>query len=358
MKKKIYYLDVLRALATIAVVGTHVSGMYMYTWSMNTFNAQFICATKSIERFGVSLFVMISGALLLSSSVDIRSIYKKRIPKLIRIYVLWSVFYALKAALFSAVKHHSPEPPGVIIREMITGHYHLWFLPMIIGLYIILPVLKKITEDKKITEYYLLISFISTGVIPFFLLALKAADQLLGTETFYSPAFALWDNVYFNFAVGFSFYYVFGYYLHTYDIGKKKTNLLCVLGILGFISSIVLNIAYSRFKNEPDESFISNTLVTVMFEVVGIFIFVRNNAKEPGTPDFFSKLIKEISRCSLGIYLIHPFVLETICKLFDLYNENISPLITFPITYLITLVFSYAFSYLLHKIPVCAKYLV
>lgn len=84
MKKDILYLHWLRALAIILVVILHcrmleVPGFIGLCW--NVMNVLTITC--------VPLFVMISGALLLSRGEDLMAFYRKRMPKLLVPMVAW-----------------------------------------------------------------------------------------------------------------------------------------------------------------------------------------------------------------------------------------------------------------------------
>lgn len=49
--------------------------------------------------------------------------------------------------------------------ENLHPYYHLWYLPMLAGIYLIIPLLKKIVSDTRMTKYYLG-CYLSLGQIP------------------------------------------------------------------------------------------------------------------------------------------------------------------------------------------------
>lgn len=65
LEKRRYYLDVLRIVAICAIVLLHVAGSYWYQLSVYTSEWQAINLYDCITRWGVPVFVMISGALFL-----------------------------------------------------------------------------------------------------------------------------------------------------------------------------------------------------------------------------------------------------------------------------------------------------
>ena len=55
-----------------------------------------------------------------------------------------------------------------IIWRLMTGYSHLWFIPMIIGLYLTTPVLKLwvIKGNKRAIEYFLVLALIFNFAVP------------------------------------------------------------------------------------------------------------------------------------------------------------------------------------------------
>jgi surface polysaccharide O-acyltransferase-like enzyme len=91
-KGRVFYLDVLRAIACIMVVLIHLSGemskndTFSY-WTGNVVN--------SLARGGVPLFVMISGALMLNEQYEFtRAKWLSHLKKFALIFAVWSCAYA------------------------------------------------------------------------------------------------------------------------------------------------------------------------------------------------------------------------------------------------------------------------
>ncbi len=58
-----------------------------------------------------------------------------------------------------------PDEP--FCNSFINGHYHMWFLFMIVGLYLIVPfLLRPIVRDEKLLRYFLLLTLIFTFLLP------------------------------------------------------------------------------------------------------------------------------------------------------------------------------------------------
>ena len=103
---------------------------------------------SAVTWHAVPVFVMISGSLFLSREITIKELYRKYIFRIAAAFVFWSAVYAVRSylkegSLFSAWD------------LFVAGNYHLWFLPMIIGLYMIVPFMKVIAESEVLTKYFL-----------------------------------------------------------------------------------------------------------------------------------------------------------------------------------------------------------
>ena len=158
--QRIAYFDVLRILATFAVIVLHLSAQHwadtdVYSRAWQAFNLY-----DSAVRWAVPVFVMISGALFLSGSQSIGHILKKNVSRLVTAFIFWSALYAVFMVNFEGC------PTNLILQQFLNGHYHMWFLFMIVGLYLIVPFLRPIVRDEKLLRYFLLLTLIFTFLLP------------------------------------------------------------------------------------------------------------------------------------------------------------------------------------------------
>ncbi len=161
---RIVYLDYLRVFATFAVIMLHVSA-FGFRETYPTTDWQLFNLFNGLSRWGVPVFVMISGALFLNESkiLNVSWLYKKNIKRMICAFCFWSTFYALIVGIF--LKHNTS--PVYIIGRIVHGESHLWFLLMIVGLYMFIPVIKPFVNTKRHCEYFLFFSLLTTFIIPF-----------------------------------------------------------------------------------------------------------------------------------------------------------------------------------------------
>jgi surface polysaccharide O-acyltransferase-like enzyme len=139
------WIDLGRILAIAAVVAIHVATPLVADpsrtgrwWTGNVFD--------SITRWSVPLFIMLSGALLLvlRPRDDLADFYRRRLARLGPPFVVWVVVY-LVADHF--ILH---RPAGLVdaVRLVAAGSVdvHLYFLFVIIGLYLVAPLLLPIVR--------------------------------------------------------------------------------------------------------------------------------------------------------------------------------------------------------------------
>ena len=185
--ERIWGLDILRLLAAFAVVALHVNpqahldvAIPSPAWGVMNLCTVLCC-------WSVPSFFMISGAFLLSPSSrqhDTRYLYRRNILRMLTAFVFWSAFYAIAhCALYGKGK-------WTFLNQFFRGHYHMWYLFALISLYWITPLLRKITESKRTTEYFLLTGFVFTflvgRVLNFVsLLNLPHADVLASLQSAY-----------------------------------------------------------------------------------------------------------------------------------------------------------------------------
>jgi len=94
-KKRNISFDLLRIISAFSVVMLHVSGEYIYRYQVGSLEFSLSNFMNSISRFGVPVFVMISGAIFLSESkmVSIKTLWCKNIFRMCLVFGIWSFSY-------------------------------------------------------------------------------------------------------------------------------------------------------------------------------------------------------------------------------------------------------------------------
>ena len=89
---RIVYFDYLRIIAIFAVIVLHIAAHNWHGTDVNSFEWQMFNIYDSIVRWGVPVFVMISGALFLGKDISIKKLYNKHIFRIFLSLIIWSTF--------------------------------------------------------------------------------------------------------------------------------------------------------------------------------------------------------------------------------------------------------------------------
>lgn len=338
-----YSVDLIRSLAILLVVLVHATAFpYIIPgeitpavtstwWTIDVYGA--------VANLAVPLFVMSSGALLLDpAKVDepLGVFFKKRFMRVGLPMIFWTIAYFGWGVFVSG----QPLTADNVLQGILSGsYYHLWFLYLLVGLYLVTPVLrvlvKHVNRDKF--KYLLVLWFIGNSVVPFI-------------NRFASFGF---NPVMFVFT-GWIGYFLLGIYLR--DV--KARSWIAILGvILGMLATILGSWWLTATAGEEFTGFFHEPLnVTLIMASTSLFILLTAIPKikiENGNPAI-NRLLHWISQNTLPIYLLHIIVMETIKAGFlgfTLNMNTMNPIIEIPLLTAITFALTAAIVYPLKKIP-------
>ena len=138
-------IDVIRIVAACAVVMIHCASTFVSQNKPET--AEFLIGNlfDSIARIGVPLFLMISGSLFLDENkkVTLKGILSKNVKSLAVITLIWSVIYATAYNVIFPLSNGQSIQTKDTLLAVLNGHYHMWYLYMLIGLYLMKERIKK-----------------------------------------------------------------------------------------------------------------------------------------------------------------------------------------------------------------------
>ncbi len=338
---RIIFLDYLRILATIAIIMIHVSAQNIYTTNIHTYTWHIFNIYDSAVRWGVPIFLMISGALFLNDNkkIKISILYKKNIFRIISSFLFWSTLYAILKDSANI---------GDFFELIILGEYHLWFLIMIIGIYMSIPILKIISKHNNIVKYYLILYLVFVFLIPQVL-------QIPGIPKI-SAIFKTYEKLNFHLVSRYSFYFLLGHYIYNkkFSIFEKKT--IYCLGILGFFFTVILTFYYSKYLGKFSDKFYSNFSLNVFFESTAVFIFAKYKLSKIKFKN--TNLIAKLSKYSFGIYLSHVLIINILNDYFGLNTQSFKAIFSVPLITCIVFLISLLISFVLNKIPILKKYVV
>lgn len=299
---------------------------------------------------------MISGFLFLSRDIEISKLLKKYVLRMVIAFFTWSFIYYLfnEGTVKSQFLALFQNEKTLHLKMVLQSHYHLWFVTTIIGMYLCVPIFKKIVEDIKIGRYYLLLSFIFCFSIPFITYLVND----FANEKVCDIVNALNGNIYrmfLNFIISYAFYFILGYYIATQSFNKKQRIIIYILGIIGFLSTILLSEAASLGYEQKIETYYDYFNVNVVFEALAVFELFKNIKFKEG---ILEKVIRHLSKLSFGAYLVHLLIVEQLVGRIGLLNLNVSPYLSIPIIVAFVTAISFLISAVLNLIPVVKKYIV
>lgn len=332
IKKNYFWIDLLKAIAAFAVILLHVSVPLQYDIS-NQKLLRIGVFYNSMVRFCVPIFVMVSGVLLLSKTQELGLFLRKRFSRIIYPFLFWSCIY-----LLVKINYNLPIKEIVLfsISQFRSGtEYHLWYIYMLIGLYLFIPILSKwiVGASKKEILYFLSIWL--------FILLLEL------------PGFVkLFTRIDFRYFSGYIGYLVLGTFLHRYFTMKSKWFPgLLVLGavMFTFFTTYFLTIQSKHFIDQ----YINFLSVNVALAATGVFLLCKDMVVQS---EMVKKIITVISKYSYGIYLSHVFIL-IVFGMIGFNSSLFNPWIGVPVVSVCCLVTSFLLTFSLSKIPVLGKHI-
>ena len=154
------------------------------------------------------------------------------------------------------------------------------------------------------------------------------------------------------FVLGYTFYYLLGYYLHQYPLKGRNERILMFGGALSFLLTGIFRIFwYDRFAwgtnmfqyNSPNIIIMSVALYSLC-----------NRIQRTSVPAIFHKIVNAISKVNFGIYLSHLLVIELLKKSF-LYHAGPNEIVMRIIRTILVIVICFGMTKVIRKIPKIGK---
>ena len=336
----IYWIDLIRVIAVFQVVLVHLS--YVIFFKEDLLSPNWIAANfyDSFSRMGVPLFFMVSGYLLLNKREPLAGFFCKRFLKVGIPTLFWSVAYLLWSV--EAYRNGTMSPLGIalsMLKAIYLGNVeiHLWFLYILIGIYLVVPILRVLVSAASWRDlmYFIIIWFVAT---PLF----ELAQRILGFPT------AMVIPV----VTGYVGYFMLGYLLAELQLDRRG-RILSLVGIVLAVAITFFGTNMLSVQAGPIDAYFYSyfSLPTVLATVCGFFL-LKDLGQKLGK---VGGLVRTVSATSFGIYLIHIFVVELLRKGdlgFHLYGWMGPSVYMIPLTALAVFFLSFVFVFVLRKIPV------
>ena len=340
----------------------------------------------TLVRSCVPLFVIASSYLMFPLNCSTGEFFKKRAIRILIPFILWSVVYAFAWG----------EPVENFKNLLLNFNYaagHLWFIYMLLGVYLLMPLLSPWAEKvgKKELLAYLGI-WLFTTTIPII------RDWAAGgsVSVIYGPSglprqalFPLWGeaswNTYgvFYYMSGFIGYLLMGLYFRKFvgELSWAKTLLIAIPSYLighaiafgGFLRRVYETVGTSLNGSFPAEGLVekavwwettwcNDTIGVALMAIAWILIFKK--IRSSGW--FYQNVLLPVSKASYGMYLMHLLILVPVCGWFRVWlgsgAEGVLGFWTTPVEILGTAIVAFiataAVSVVIRKIPFIGKYIV
>lgn len=302
--KREFALDLLRVLACFLVIWQHVTEGYYINPDMTVpqhDGMPLIGWMNSMTPIEVPLFVMISGYFLLPLKMDVAAFFKRRFTRILIPFVVWCVIYAAyfmayrgdTLAQFLRNVAHIPVNFGVEIG-------HMWFIYMLLGLYMLVPVLSPWLEQcsKRQLQGYLGV-WAFTTCLPYIHLWFP---EVLG-ECFWNPTPML------HYFTGFAGYFVLGYYIKRYGALSARASWL-MLGVGYLFTVAVYQYRLGQVTLVADLE-ICWRFCGVNIAVMAYAVFSLVSRISWKGNDAFGRWISQVSSLSYAIYFVHLMLVFT-----------------------------------------------
>lgn len=339
-QNQLLWADNLRAFATVCVIMLHVAAPILYKFGSVIDYVWWVGnIVDSTVRFCVPAFLMLSGALLLGKDYALGDFIKKRFIRILYPFLFWSIIYIASNLIYKfnsgANMSYAEIGKHVFMLLKKKPSYHLWFVYMILGIYLFMPIISKWIRntDEKGILYFLGIWFATT------IIGLPVVAQ-------YMPEI---DLKYFAGYMGFP---ILGYYLSTKQFSINIKPIAVLLFVFGVVVTAVGNYYLSNLQGRFNGTLYSYLKPNIVIASAAMFllfkpIVVRNS--------ILNHLIKIISTYSFGIYLAHVLVLTFLAEM-KINWAFIDPVFGILFTTIVCLAISTVLVYLINKIPFIGKH--
>lgn len=293
-KKRVVYYDLLNICAALCVIFLHCNGKAReYSETLGWYQA---LAIEVVCYWAVPVFLMLSGATLIGyrEKYSTKVFFKKRILRTLIPFVAWSLINA-------AVKEINIFEIGFkkFLNMLMFSQFEnvYWFFPLLFSIYISIPVLAALKDNRKILWYMAGGAFILYSLLP-------NVFKLIGLG---------WNSNLTMLTVGsYLIHPILGYLIATTDFSKPQRGIIYLGGIFSAVFRYVGTVILTKQDGKINESIFSYNAFYAVLLACAVFVFFKYmplNKFIEARPKL-AKAVGTVSSCSLGVYLIHMFIIR------------------------------------------------
>ena len=285
-------LSVLKVLASMAVVVVHTSMWRVSQVDSHSVGWWMANLGDAAGRFGSAMFAMVAGAVLLGRPSERApgQFIMQRLQRLLPAVVIWSVFYfAWREWMWGGLTLSS------MWKDVVLGSpwYHLWFMYMMLGMYLVLPVLRYVVlgaGDGGAWCYVVGVAAVLTWCA-----SIAQTLQHLSHASFIGlvPLFVV--------------YLFAGYYFYHRELRVGYWWLLGGMAMAVVLMGLGVAWAYPAMKEWAFILFYSNRSPFAMLLAFALFLWVLRWPTAAIPP-----WVEPLGRVTLGVYAVHPFWIDMV----------------------------------------------
>jgi surface polysaccharide O-acyltransferase-like enzyme len=317
-------LDILRLIAISMVVLMHSQRPYSNS-SLISVGLSYMTAP------GLVLFFMISGALLLGSSLSAKEFLNRRFNKIVFPTIFWSLFYLIADYVSGDYSLVAVLKSCLNIPLDEQGHGFLWFMYTLSGLYLLTPILSSWLKraSKHEIEFYLLLWGI-TLIYPYLRLVLQVDETKKGLLYYFA---------------GYAGYYLLGYYLTFHYVFKRWHVFISVI--------LALLVPFMIYITSAELDFYS--VLWYLSLPVALMAFIWFSLIDR-LPDCNCLWMSNVANLCFGVYFIHIFIIRK-CIWNIAFICNMPGIMQLFVISFVSLIVSFAISWIISKLSF-SKYII
>ena len=384
-EKRVIWLDWLRVTACFLVMATHSCEPFYLggegSLILTKADALWVSILNVIPRAAIALFIFTSSYLQFPLHYSTGEFFKRRAVRILIPFAFWSIVYAL---VWGELVQNLKD----LLLNFNYAAGHLWFVYMLIGLYLIMPLLSPWAEKvgKRELQIYLGI-WLFTTIIPLIRQWVGgAAPVIYGPSGIPNAArYPLWGeaswNAYglFYYLSGFIGYLLLGLYFRKF-VGHLSWGMTLAIAIPAFLAGFAIchfgflgrveADAHGVFPVEGpvglaalwEGPWLNDTFGVALMTLGWILVF----RKIEGGGRFYERVLLPVSKASYGMYLCHMLLLGIVSAWLrtslGIGAEGALGVWTTPVQILGTALLSFCgvalFGVLVQKIPKVGKWLI
>ncbi len=340
--------DAMRVAAVLGVLATHAVYVSWLMFSYGQVPGSWWLAGDAVSalfRWCVPVFVMMSGALLLDPRRRelAGAFLKRRMSRILPALLFWGAFYSLWSLRGDLGLLGRPRTWLDLALGIFQGpaYYHLWFLYMIAGLYLLVPVLRPYTRSAR------------NGDLAYFLALWAIASGFYGIIGRFAR---LQVGVPLEVVTGMVGYFILGHYLTRVRMTLRQRRLLYLASLVSAAAAALFTyLLVVRHAGGFDDTFFGYLNPLTMVTSAGAFLFLRNVRWERLLASPASRAaLARWSGAAFGVYLVHPLALDLLAMA-GVRATLLHPLLGTGLTAGAALIASYAATRLMQSTPVLRR---